>query len=571
MDDNTDTPHAQRDEVTQQLVEQAAMHCTVSDHISRVIGGLDIPIEEFSDQSNRPATSYDFEAMLKAQLYQDVCGYSQREIANRLKSWAYLQLRFGLDSPPTQQTLSNFERNRLTLSDRQRLGELAETIQSLAEANDVRGVNETGDAPAIDPDEVDPTGLTGKKVLRAVRTARDRVFTEFTTGRAANAKYSDAVYWEVQAYLSMTVHGKRAMKRRYKWLNPWHDRPHSDTHTRTIKKVGTPDPQTSLPDYADLRGTDLWKRIRDTLLEPFDQAIANLVEETDFEDQIREPVNVAIDVTSWRFHPSPYVSRDLGLVKQDFPEMVSGLKERHERGYQFATLSVVGKDTPIILAIEPVRENSDWETDGYHTPMADVVERLLTKAQEHVDIHKVMADRAFDGYAVRDVIDRHGLTYLIPKANRSENDAKGLASTEAHPDADYAVERTVRQEYEGRVHTTDFIYFPSNEETGKYGMMMTNTDVPVERAPGLVAQYKDRWDIEIEYRCIKEHFLPQTSSSDYRVRLFYFVAGVLMYNVWRLTNLLLRNWIDVNLGDKPPIPAGEVAQVIVHRLGLGVG
>ncbi|WP_250875737.1 transposase [Halomarina rubra] len=543
----------------------------MSDHISRVVGPLDIPIEEFTDRSSRPSVTYDFEPMIRAALYQEICGFSQSELADRLRRWTYLRLRFGLDSPPTQQTLSNFRRNRLSLSDRQRLSELARKVRALALANDVRGISGEDAPPAIEPDEVDATGLTSDKVLRAVRVARDRVFTEFTTSRAANAKYPDEVYWEVQAYLSMTAHGKRAMKRRYKWIHPLKDRPHGDTHTRTIKKIGTPDPQMTLPDYATFRDTDLWKQIRDTLLEPFDRAVANLVEETDFEDQIREPVNVAIDITSWRFYPSPLKSRDPEILKTDYPDMVSGLEGSHERGFLFATLSVVGKDTPIVLAIEPVRENSWWETDGYHTPKAEVVDRLLTKAQEHVEIHKVMADRAFDGYGVRDVIDRHDLTYLIPKANRSVNDAKALAETKAHPDADYAVERGVRQEYEGRVHTTDFIYFPSNENTGKYGIMLTNADVPAERAPGLVAQYRDRWMIENEYKCIKQHFLPQTSSTDYRVRLFYFVAGVLLYNTWRLTNLLLRNWVDVNLGEKPPIPAGEVAQIIVFRLGLGVG
>ena len=49
---------------------------------------------------------------------------------------------------------------------------------------------------------------------------------------------------------------------------------------------------------------------------------------------------------------------------------------------------------------------------------------------------------------------------------------------------------------------------------------------------------------------------------DYRIRFLYFVLAVTMYNVWRLTNLLFRDAVDVNLGDKPPIPAGELVEIL---------
>lgn len=289
---------------------------------------------------------------------------------------------------------------------------------------------------------------------------------------------------------------------------------------------------------------------------------------------------MAIDVTPWRFYPSPWKNRDLGIVKEDFPKMVNGYSgpstenpdEEYKRGYKFATLTVVGEDTPIVLAIEPVKENSNWESDtAVSMSKAEVVDRLLSKAGEHVDIHKVFADREFDGHAVRDVIDRKGMTYLIPKRVSASQDYEDIENVKSHPTADIAVKNDVPLTVDGRTHGVDFIYIPSNEETGSYAIFLTNADVPVERAPGLVAQYKDRWMIENEYKVIKEHFLPRTNSSDYRVRLFYFVAAVLMYNVWRLTNLLLRTWFDVNLGEKPPMPAGEITEIIGLCLGPGIG
>ncbi len=84
------------------------------------------------------------------------------------------------------------------------------------------------------------------------------------------------------------------------------------------------------------------------------------------------------------------------------------------------------------------------------------------------------------------------------------------------------------------------MYVPSTEEDGTYAVFTANRDVTPDQAMGLTAQYSRRWQIESEYKSIKNHFLPATASTDYRVRLLYFVLGVVMYNVWRLTNLLLR-------------------------------
>lgn len=72
---------------------------------------------------------------------------------------------------------------------------------------------------------------------------------------------------------------------------------------------------------------------------------------------------------------------------------MNGLKEKHSRGYKFATLTIIGRNTPIVLAIEPVKNASKWEPDDAESmSYGEVVERLLERAERHVDIHKVMAD-----------------------------------------------------------------------------------------------------------------------------------------------------------------------------------
>lgn len=68
--------------------------------------------------------------------------------------------------------------------------------------------------------------------------------------------------------------------------------------------------------------------------------------------------------------------------------------------------------------------------------------------------------------------------------------------------------------------------------------------------------------IENEYKTIKKHFLPTSATPDYRIRLLYFVIEVTLYNVWRMANFILRDEVDVNLGEDPPILAGEIVELV---------
>lgn len=149
----------------------------------------------------------------------------------------------------------------------------------------------------------------------------------------------------------------------------------------------------------------------------------------------------------------------------------------------------------------------------------------------------------------------------IPK-RRYATDWHGIEQVDEHSTADIAVEREVPLWVDGRKHKVNFMYVPSTEEEGHYAVFTTNRDVSPDEAMAFTSQYRQRWEIENEYKSIKNHFLPTSASTDYRVRLLYFVLGVVMYNVWRLTNLLLREAVDIDLGDSPPLRAGEVVELI---------
>jgi hypothetical protein len=298
-------------------------------------------------------------------------------------------------------------------------------------------------------------------------------------------------------------------------------------------------------------------------------------------------VNAAIDITTWNFWSSPFkdeddVAPDEAPVevddrerypKEDFPEMVSGFKERHERGYKFATLTIISGNTPIVLAIEPVRDRRGWEPEDIETrSRGELVDALLEQAEQHVEINKVFADREFDSYETRHVIEQRDMFYVLAKRKQRDVEDENIKKTIDHPVADLSVEHTTLT-YEGQTQEVSVVYVPKDSARddkeyieGDYAIFTVNANVGPDRAQGLVGQYRDRWMIENEYKTIKKHFLPTTASADYRNRFLFFVIGVTLYNVWRMAEFIIRDVTDVDLGENPPILAGEIVELVAFCL-----
>lgn len=58
----------------------------------------------------------------------------------------------------------------------------------------------------------------------------------------------------------------------------------------------------------------------------------------------------------------------------------------------------------------------------------------------------------------------------------------------------------------------------------------------------------------------------KTFLKDFLVRLFYFVFAVLLYNIWWLTDFLLKAGVDGEMDSAPALTADECVGVIVSAL-----
>ena len=544
------------------LVRQAERLLDDHDHLSRVIANLHFPVDAFEDQSNNPKNSKDFEGMIRLFLYKEARGLSQNKTSNIPR--VYFQ-RFGVSASTTQQCLSYTWNKRFTQELRTLIETTATGIRGAAREHDVYVVGVSEDDEDEDED-TSPRRFSEQQVTQTTRFARQHAFSAFDSGRADNAKYSDTHILEVFSHMAMAGCGTEQGARR-NGRSPFRDEsPHHSTMLRVLKQMGTPDQQRTLSDFTEGRDI-LWERTREAVLDPFDTAIGRIIDRVDGYDAFTQPVVAAIDITTWQFWPYPYTDEkdENGdrIPKEDYPDMVSGTKEESAYAYKMATLTIVGNNVPLILAVEPVKDDSEWD-DGGTLPRHEVVGRLLDRATEHVDIHMVLCDREFDVHEVGHEIDKRGIRYLIPKKEYAK-DYETIKKIEQHDTADIGVLRNVERgsQRSDEAHTVSIMYVPSRSDDGDYQVFVTNRDVPAEDVPGVVQRYDRRWEIENEYKTIKDTFLPNTSSKSYRLRFVYFALACVLYNVWRLTDYLLKDGFEGVGGDyEPYLTAGEFTEVL---------
>lgn len=571
------------EEIIEEIAEQADDLCHIHDHITRVITNLEIKDGWFTGYDEPGRAKFELEPMVKTFLYMYARGFSQSELERRLRGAAYVYIRLGLDRPINQQIISHNERSRFDKGDRPILKAAAECIQEVCADHGVVATNE----PAMEPEDVQHEDVSEEQIMDAVQRATDLGFDKFSADRASNSKYALEAYFERQGYLNMARAGATSNRRRFARLSERDEVPHGSSHNRTMKKIAAPDPQLALDQFGSGEGEPMWKRVRDELLTPFHAGIDAILDEIDGidGDGFREPVHAAIDITPVEVFVSPFKSEDdvapgeepvtytsngtekEKYLKDQYPETISGLKRSNERGFQFATISIIAEDTPIVLGVEPVRDKRRWEDpdDVETTSRGDIVERLLEQAAQHVDIHKAFLDRGFDSLQVRDVIDRRDIQYVVGLTKGSNVDEENIEEVKTNDVYDGRV-CLGSATYEGRTHDMSFVYDPSDRSDDDYIIWTMNGHLDVGRARALISQYDQRMEIESQYATIKQHFLPKTSTMEYGRRFLYFLIGAVMYNVWRMANFLLRDGVVVNLGEHPPIPAGELIELVAFCL-----
>ena len=474
-----------------------------------------------------------FRAMLRLFIYREITGDSYRT----LETYQELAEPFGLDHVPDESVLSRTWRKRFDDGVREYVTVAAHYV--VKEIHDygpavpaVRPKDEVTDSKpeSTDDDEQNESGgaeFSDEQIHRTTRLARNYGFDGFDSGRAQNASYEDTQFFELQTFMGMVGCGTAQGAARFQFRQGKEYGPHGDTHLRAVKQF---EPEA--------------------MIEGFDEASDRLLSAIASETSFRRPVTAAIDITT-----IPYYGDVEGMP------MVSGMQGEEMRAFKFATLSIVGENIPLVLAVEPIRESSAWDRNPPNQ-IHRVVRRLVSRAKEHVPVETVLCDREFDSKRVYQTLSNLGVNYLVPtRINSTER--KVVETMEA--DGQRVAVESASVHVESGSHPMQFLYVPSTSGEGT-AVFATNLRVGPEEAESFCRRYSRRWQIENEYKSLKNDFLAKTSSKDYRVRLFYFVFAVLLYNIWRLTDFLLKAGVGGEMDYAPVLTAGECVELVASSL-----
>jgi len=473
-----------------------------------------------------------FRAMVLAFIFLEITGDSYATFTRRLTRQPEVATLLGFSRVPDESAFSRAWRNRFDDAVQEYVQTAAHFVVKEVHdfdipAPEVRPKTEIIEDAHVAEDSTEDESFSQDEIVQTTRLARDHAFGHFKSGRAANASYEDTRFFELQTFMGMVGCGTAQGAARFQYRRGEHYGPHGDTHLRAVKQF---DP--------------------DEIVDGFNETTDRLLSVIASEASFRRPITAAIDITT-----IPYY----GDV-EEMP-MVSGTKDGEGRAFKFATLSIVGRNIPLVLAVEPVRESSAWD-ENPPNQIHRTVRRLVRRAKEQVPIETVLCDREFDSMRVFQTLSNLGVNYLIPK--RIASSEREVIDQMDEDDQDIAVE-SASVHVEAGSHPMRFLYVPSTSGEGTT-VFATNLRVGPDEAETFCRRYSRRWQIENEYKSIKGDFLAKTSSKDYRVRLFYFVFAVLLYNIWRLTDFLLKAGVDGEMEYAPVLTAGECVEIVVSAL-----
>jgi hypothetical protein len=517
------------------LVEQTTGILETHEQVAALVAELDLAAfrnhVEVEAGSNSPVS---FESMIRAHLLREIRGMQfMSDLPEYLEDNPGHARALGFADKedavnvPSRSTFSRWWNDYLA-------GDAAEIVEDVA-TRTVDQAHQQGtplDSQALEPEDKQDTSERTKRRHKRVkkrelaREMRERVYPHLDLDRDGSVEHPERIFFDLLTHMGL-------------------EEDFAENGSETFELNGFDDDET--PD-ADTLLYHLKQSDRATITAMFEAANEFLFELVKRQIELDRPVDVAIDTTDWPFYGDPET------------EMVNGTKptKNTHRAYQFATLCVVEGESRFTLCVLPVSAEMD---------IAEIVRQLIEQANELVSIRRAYLDGGFYGVQTVNTLEDLGVEYII-KAQKSPKTKK----LEEEATDGVAVKRDDVMEESYAPYdkaTTNLFIVPHRSEEDEITAFITNMDVTEENAEALAELFRRRWAVENSYRVIKS-FLPKTTSKDYRVRLFYFLFAVLLYNAWELTNLLLVEIVGPEPDGRPVVTA-KYFMTVVARAMAGIG
>jgi len=250
----------------------------------------------------------------------------------------------------------------------------------------------------------------------------------------------------------------------------------------------------------------------------------------------RRKLDIAIDV-----HDIPYY----GDKNDDY--VMEGKQDRGTTHFfKFITCSIVVSGRRFVIDAIPMHSLDRLE---------ELVNQLIKRAKQKINIDKVYLDRGFDKPKVVNILKDNNVKFVMPKIKSPtvKNWIDRSEGCEARIIKNFEIGKKDKA-------IVNLILVDDEEDTKR--AFITNFHIPEQLTHYLYSWYSKRWGIETSYRNMDHDFKPRTTSKNYFIRLFYFLFTVCLYNLWILVNILVSLIMYGRLMDKPIITAKLFASAL---------
>ena len=546
---------------------------------------------------------YPMAVHVRAALLKEINDWDETALHDHLRAHPSLRQALGFETLPNQSTFWRAWHERFSADLRDAVQECADSIVTAARACEVSLPDriETTRTDGSDADRRPEHQIIAEKTDEVWQQAKPFVTDAFALKRGRNWQIHENAFWEQHAYMGMREDMyARSGPASFSLDTTREHIPTGSTHRYQIGKLSV----------AEIRSM-----LRNTT--------RMLIARARQHGELTGKLWAAIDVTKG----VPFTGEIEG-----HEDDILGYKDGSDY-YQWAVLKIVGMDVPLVLdAIPRVRGQSkdeivedllsqatemvnldlvmmDREFDS--DPVKDTCEeygvhylnptRIFTTSDEADTIawmyrngkrFHVTEEKSDDGAPTRKQI-------YLPKHSNSDDDDEddslsevwtemcgewGFEDVDGEPSErvsfsrlladiqrEEQVEERKQKAQEGEVDIGETVVFETNHPyvttRDAAGQQMNGKEF-IHMIERLIRWYRHRWGIENGFKKQK-HFMVRTTSTESDYRFFNFAFACVLYNVWRLVDLLVKLAIDgENRSYKPRVDANQFLTVAKQYYGL---
>jgi putative transposase len=435
---------------------------------------------------------FSYDSLFKLILFKKLKGIRfQTELVKYLEIHRRVKTQLGLKKTPDQTTVSYFINNVLTKETHEALEFIVTKIKEIAKE---KGLALDFEEYVVEKKENKVEAVNKSIKLKSKEIAE--FFKKKTLQMMKTKKYHNTTYFE-RDFIDLLVETGLKKKCAENVSNACKligkRVPSADTLLRDIKKH---DEHEIIKNFYILQ-ENLWTTIRRNRI-------------------FMNGVKLIIDFTDWDYNGK---STEMTINK------ISKSGNRI-KCFRFGTMDILDTGGYYTLKAIPVHPINRKE---------DVLERLLLEGKKKVKIDVALVDRGFYTTECMKVFYKLNILFLMPVIRNEK--IKKIESCITAP--------CIIKDVEMKDVKYNLIVVKKGKKQLLFATNMDLSDQKINLTKYLCDLYGKRWGIENGYKTKKE-FRPMTTSRDYRIRLFFFLFTVFLYNLW----ILLRILVSISSGRK---------------------